>query len=469
MSFRTQVLHAGASLGLREAGGIAIRIGGVVALTRLLGPNQFGVYAGAVAVVAYLSTLAQFGTEVYLIREEEEPSRAVYSQVFTFLVATSVLVSVLALLGSFLVEALIADGKYIDVFRVLLISIPINVLWVPAVARIERAFRYRAIALVEVGGDALLYGVSVLAVILGAGVWGPVIGYMTWQTWLLGASYVLAPQRVRLHLPRERLAELVSAGRRISAWIWATRAVELVNPLVVGGFLGSASVAYVSFAARLADTLTFVTRATFRLALAAFGRVQTELPRLRRGLEEGMGLQVLVCGPLLAGFALVAAWLVPRVFGERWEPMLDVFPFVALFYLAEAAFALHGSVLMVRGMERLATQTMVVRLVVLAGVAAALVPLIGTVGYGLAAVASLVAYAFSDAAVRRLFPVDYRDLALMLVAFVPPLFAPLVPGSVRIALLLPALVVLVSPPGRVRVRSYFDVGMRVVTGGGRVS
>ncbi len=445
-----------------------IRLGGVVALTHLLGPTRFGIYAGSVAVVGYLTTTSQFGTEVYLLRREHEPSQKLYSEVFTFLVLTSLVAGLLALGASFLVKTAFADSRSIRVFQVLLISLPVNILWVPAVARIERAFRFRAIAVVEIGGDAVLYGVSVTLVALGAGVWGPVIGYLSWQTWLLVISFALAPQRIQLWLPRERLVELVRSSRGISGWILLTRAVELVNPLVVGGFLGAASVAYVTLASRLADTLTFVTRASFRLSVAAFGRVQQQLERLQRGLEEAMVLQVLVCGPLLGGFAIIAAWLVPAVFGNRWDPMLRVFPLVALFYLGEAAFALQGQVLMVRGLHRAAIGIMALRLAVLVCGSLVLVPLIGIIGYGVAAVASLVNYAVGAAAVRRLlFPVKYGDLSVTAAACVPPLFAPLLPAVWRLTLALPAAIILATPRGRHRVRLYVNTALQAMRGGAR--
>lgn len=465
MNFRNQVLQAGASLGLREVGGLIIRLGGVVALTHLLGPTRFGIYAGSVAVVGYLTTVAQFGTEVYLLRREHEPSQELYSEVFTFLVATSLATGLLAFGASFLVEAAFADNRSIGVFQVMLISLPLNILWVPAASRIERAFRFRAIAVVEIGGDAVLYGVSVTLVAIGAGVWGPVIGYLSWQAWLLVTSFALAPQRIRLRLPRERLAELLGSSGRLSSWILLDRAVGLVNPLVVGGFLGAASVGYVTLAARLADTLTFVTRASFRLSLAAFGRVQQELPRLQRGLEEAMVLQALACGPLLAGFAVIAAWLIPAVFGNHWDPALRVFPFVALFYLGEVAFALQGQVLMVRGLHRAAIQTIAIRLVVLVCGSLVLVPLTGIIGYGLAAVASLINYAAGAAAVRRLlFQVKYGDLTVTAVAFVPPLFAPLVPAAGRLALVVPALFILALPRARSRLRVYLNTAIQAVRG-----
>src|SRR6185437_11831333 len=53
--------------------------------------------------------------------------------------------------------------------RILLLSIPLNVLWAPAQAFIERSFAYRRMGLLELGGDVVLYVVAVPAAIGGAG------------------------------------------------------------------------------------------------------------------------------------------------------------------------------------------------------------------------------------------------------------------------------------------------------------
>jgi O-antigen/teichoic acid export membrane protein len=460
MSLRAQVLQAGASLGVREAAGITIRLAGVLAITRLLGPEQFGIYAGAAAIVTFLAMIAQFSMEVHLIRAETDPSPEVYSRVFSFLAVSSAVIALGALAASFVLDDLFRNEAYVQAFRVLLISIPLNVLWVPALARIERALRYRALAFIEVGGDIVLYGVAIPLAALGFGVWAPVTGYLSWQVWLLVSSFAASPQLPRLTLSLGTGRSLLEQGFRISTFTWLAQSVSLVNPLVVGFLMGPAAVGYVALASRLADTLTFVTRATYRLSIVAFGRVQGDLGRVRRGLEEGMALQVLACGPLLAAFALVAPLVVPAVFGSQWQPVLVVFPFLAVFYMGDAAFALHGSVLMVSGLYGPAVRATLARLVILIGLSVALVPALGTLGYGIAAAASLGGYVLSDVGIRRLFPVDYADVALWGVAFTPALFAPVIPAAWRAVLLAPIVVVFATPRARSRIREYLAAGRR---------
>ena len=45
---------------------MVIRLVGVVALTRIIGPADYGFYAGSVAIVFVVTVLAQMGTRLFL-------------------------------------------------------------------------------------------------------------------------------------------------------------------------------------------------------------------------------------------------------------------------------------------------------------------------------------------------------------------------------------------------------------------
>jgi len=175
-------------------------------------------------------------------------------------------------------------------------------------------------AALELGGDVVLSATSVGLTLAGAGLWGPVGGYLAWQAFRLAASYRLARFRPSVVLSRASAREIAGFGLSFSSASWIERGRELVNPLIVGPVLGPAAVGYVAVALRLGETLSFVTRATWRVSIVAFGRVQSDLGRVRRALEEGMVLQVLAGGAVLTAFSVVADDVVPVIFGERWTP-----------------------------------------------------------------------------------------------------------------------------------------------------
>ena len=451
---RRRVLSGGLYLAVREGLGIVVRLAGVLALTRLLAPAEFGTYAGSAALVTFLGYVAQWGTEIFLIRRESEPSKRLYDEVFTFLLISTAAIGALALGAALAAHA--AAGVHVGPFAVMLVALPLNALWAPAQAKIERAFRFRAMAVLELGGDVVLYATSVGVVLFaGAGVWGPVAGYVTWQGFLLAASYGMARYRPTIALSRASAREIAGFGLTFSAATWIERGREVVNPLVVGPLLGAAAVGYVAVALRLGDTLSFATRATWRVAIAALGRVQSDLGRVRRALEEGMVLQVLAAGTVLGGFSLIAGEAVPVVFGERWTPTLEVFPYVAAAYLVMATFALHNSLLYVLRRNQRVAAINALRLASLTGLSVALLPSLGIAGFGVALLASQSSVVLLDREVRRVLGRyrPQRGLA-WLSALLPPMFTPFAGWPLALALWLPLVLLLTVPAMRAQLRGY---------------
>ena len=103
---------------------MCIRLAGVVATVRLIGPNHYGIYAAAAAFTLVVATIAQMGAEVYLIRMPEEPSPEHYNQVFTYLIGTSLVTTAVALGATFAFGGLLRPFGVLVPLRILLLSVP---------------------------------------------------------------------------------------------------------------------------------------------------------------------------------------------------------------------------------------------------------------------------------------------------------------------------------------------------------
>src|SRR5256885_4278907 len=91
-----------------------------------------------------------------------------------------------------------------------------------------------------------------------AGVWSPVTGLIASQGWLLVATYGAQRYRPALTWNSGLVREMVRYGATysVSTWLWQLRG--LVNPLVVGHFLGAAAVGFVGLTARLVEVTSVV-------------------------------------------------------------------------------------------------------------------------------------------------------------------------------------------------------------------
>jgi O-antigen/teichoic acid export membrane protein len=446
---RHLAVRGGAYLVGREAVGMFIRRAGVVATVRLIGPHDYGIYAAAAAFTLVVTTVAQMGAEVFLIKMPETPSRERYDQVFTFLICTSLIATAVALGATLALGGLLRPVGVLLPLQILLLSVPINVLWAPAQARIERNFGYRKMGVLEVGGDLALYGTAVPLAFLGAGAWSLIAGYFAWQTWLLVGSYALSGLRPRLRWSSGTARELTRYGFSFSMTSWIQRLSGLVNPLVVGGFFGAVGVGYVAFAQRLVDTVSFANRGAYRIGMVAMARVPVaHRDRIERALEEGSVLQLVALGIPLAAFGVIAPKVIPLLFGSQWDASIRLYSLLALASLLGASGLIQTTFLLSRGRNGTVAWTAAIGGVVLAASSVPLVWRFGIEGFGYATLLALVDLVFLDLKVRQQAAISYRRY-LPLAATMAPLVAfPLVPFPISLVMFAPAIAFLIVPNTR---------------------
>jgi len=457
-SLRQIALRSGAYLAGREAVGVAVRLAGVVVVVREIGPSAFGVYSAAALFTLFATGLAQMGTEVYLIRLPRAPGRRDYDEAFTFLLCTSVLVVAVAEGLTVLVGPWLRPVGVVLPLRILLLSIPLNVLWAPAQAFIERSFAYRRMGLLELGGDVVLYVVAVPAAIGGAGAWALVAGYFAWQAWLLVGSMVLAGLRPRWAWSPQAFRDLLRHGSGYSLSTWVTAAERLVIPQVVGSVAGAAGVGYVVFGQRLVQTLSVIQRGVYRIGMVTVSRIGRDDPgRLGRALEEGSLLLMVAAGAPFAAFGLVAHWVVPAVFGHEWTAAIPVYVLLAVVAVLTVPNLVQCTVLFAFGKNLQVALANLIQAVALLIGSLILVRTVGIVGFGYASLLTLVATLYTRAVASQVAPIRYRRLVLPIVAMVPPMVAPVLPQPWGLLTALPMGLLFCFPSSRRDLALLVDV------------
>jgi len=443
----------------REVVGLVLRFGGLLVLTRLLGPDRYGVYAGAVALIVIPVFAAQLATETYLIRMPTEPSKRVYDEAFTLLMLSSVVVVAVTLGITVAFPAILADERMLHAFQVMMVSVPFNVVWAPAQAQLERAFQYRKLAMLELSGDVVLYTIAVVGVVVfDLGYWGPVIGLIIWQIWLLLGSLGLARYRPALRLSRAGAREHLSYGLRYVASVSTLIARGSLNPLIVGQFAGTAAVGVVALATQLVEALSAFSRVVWRTGAVAIGRLQNDARLLARAVEENISVVLIAMGTAMAVFIGVAPVLVDLVFGPRWKPVLPLLPYLCAAALVWAAGSVFVIVMTTKLRMGPVAVAQALRLGLVVAAAPGLIHAADLRGYALAeCVSALAALVLCWALHRELPELQQRFLIPLLVVFVPPLFMHEVALVVRPLLFAPAVIALLVPAVRARLGGYLSL------------
>ncbi|AFY66517.1 oligosaccharide flippase family protein [Geitlerinema sp. PCC 7407] len=393
MSLRSQVMRGGVYLALRQGLGMVISLGGVLLLTRTIGPDQYGIYTAVYSLFWYLQTISQLGISVYLVRREgQEEQKFIYDQGFTLLLLMALSAVAIAFVGLPWIGQWVRLESFQPVARTMLFTLPLVLVGQVGMAQLERKLDYRRVALIELANQLMFYLVGLGCAFQGMGVWAPVAGWWAQQAQSVILLLWAARYRPQFHWDPKLIREMLgySVGFSASYWIWQARV--LVNPLIVGRYAGADAVGYIALAIRMVEVLGFVKGVTWRISIAALARLQDDTERLRKAVNEGMGLQILAIGPLLVVLAIALPYLLPVMFGPEWLPVLSVFPFIALSSLSNSLFNMHSSVLYVLKHNWHVSLFHLANIVLFGGAAAVLVPRLGLVGYGWAEMVTLLSY-----------------------------------------------------------------------------
>lgn len=445
---RNVALRGGSYLAFREMMGMAIRLGGVVALTRIIGPHDYGVYVAAAAFTGLVASLAQLGAEVYLIRQPTEPTVETYNQAFSALLVVALVTTVTALGLTWPVGMLLHQHSEITAFRIMVLAVPVNILWAPAQARIERHFHYKRMAWVELAGDFALYGTAVPLALLGLGYLAPAVGYVAWQTTLFITSALAARLWPRWRWSKQMFFALTHHGVSYSSNTWIDQLAGLINPVIVGALVGATGVGLVGLALRLVDTAGFALRAAWRLGVAAISRLVDQPERLRSGLEEGMLMLVIALGLPLASLAVLSPWLLPLVFGRAWTPVAALYGILALGRLATSVTMPQVTLLFVEGQMLAVAKVLMLGTMLMVAASTVFVSLLGIDGYAIAQLVSAIVFVLIDRKVRPRILFSYRKSVKAIAALGAPMLTPFFPWPWRLVLCVPALALAAIPDVR---------------------
>jgi len=294
---------------------------------------------------------------------------------------------------------------------------------IEATAKLERALDFKRIAMVELSGQVIYYAVAVPMALTGFGVWSLVCGWCVQQFATCFILHVAARYVPRPAWSRRIVLDILrySLGFSMSAWAWQLR--SLINPFIVGHFLGAQAVGYVGLCVRVVEMMTLAKAIIWRLSVAAFSKIQNEPAKLLSAINYGMELQILATAPPLLAFAWFGDWIIPLALGAQWSPIMDLFPFIALSYLINTQFNMHASALYVLRQNLDVLRFNLANVLIFAAASWLAIPKLGIVGYGWGEVAGFASYLLLHLSIaRRLGSPNYVLVAIWLAAVAIGLF-----------------------------------------------
>lgn len=332
----------------------AIRLIGlvsVVALARLLDPEDFGLVAIALTAAGLVELFGWLGIGQALLRVRE-PEREHYDTAFTiqFLVFSSLAAVMVAL-----VAPAAAAFYGLPELQVLLSVLAVRFLCIATVnigvLDFERNFEFVRDLKMRVGARLAALIVTVAAAFLLRNHWALIVGLIAQSAFHTLATYIAHPFRPRLSLAKRR--ELLGT----SLWVFASTMADWlqnnIERLVLGRFTTTYALGLFSTSKDLA--MIFTHEVSIALNRVTFVTVAgTDAGRGPPPFATILGAYALVAAPLAAGLAASAEDAVAVFLGAKWLAAAPFLQIIAIYTGVQAVYSVVAAVLQASGRARLA-------------------------------------------------------------------------------------------------------------------
>lgn len=393
---KASVLRGGRFLLTRQGLGLVLSLVGVLAITRAIGAGGYGLYAAAFGIAFFAQATSELSLDVYLVRFPGDLGREVCDQVFTLLVILAVVATAALVAAAPAIAHFVQIRDFEPIAVAMFASIPLTQLQQVHLSRLERSFDYKRIGAVELAAQVGYLAVALPAAFAMHSAWAPVMGWWFQQLILLVGFWVSDAYRPRLLWVRVLALDALKYGlvTNSSNFVYSTR--TLVAPILVSRLLGATGVGYIALALRLVQQLGFVQLVMLRISIAVLGKVADDGARLRRAMTQGAEMQLLSVGIPLTCFSLVAAKVIPLVFGSNWAPVARLLPVLSIPYMALSLFSVVTATLSLdpRPWRLLITQASNAGLLWLG--ALIFIPKCGIAGYAYAELCTMASWVVAD-------------------------------------------------------------------------
>jgi O-antigen/teichoic acid export membrane protein len=363
-----------------------------IVVTRLLLPNQVGIFAIATTISAFLWMLGGGqGLGGALIRRQAAPEpadlKAYVALQFWVMCGISGIIALAAL----------PLGTLGEVTAVMVAAAPIAAFRGPGAVVLERELQYRKLTTAETAEMFAYYAWTIVTVVIGWGIWG--LATATVVRAIVGTTVVVALAPGGIVWPRYdhgRARSLLGIGVRVQAVEFVAALRDQVILLVTAA-LGSLSVvAYWSVVLRLLFAPQMLLNALLRVTFPAMSRLQASGQDPGRALKRLLPATTIVAGTLLAPLAASAPAFVPLLLGDRWSPAAQALPLACFALVISQPLIIAGlGYLWTIGDAKSPLRATVVNSVVYAAVGLPLVPRLGALGlaiglFALSAVSTII-------------------------------------------------------------------------------
>lgn len=330
--------------------GQLLQLGIFVVLSRLLGPEAYGLMGVAILVNACADILITGGGWDDALVQRRSLTATHLSSLFWLVLGGSGLLAGLVALGAAPTATLFGAPELAGVMRWLAWQLPLGALAIVPEALLRREMQFAPLFARRLVALAIAGGVAIAMALAGQGVWSLVAFQLVQAAVAAAVLWMAAGWRPSGPPHLAALRELLPFALKSLG----DHAVQVGDAFllrsVVGLVLGPVALGYYTFVQKILELMIQrVSRPVERVLLPSASRLADDPVRYRELVGRAAELIGLVTFPVAGGVALVAADLVPLVFGAAWAPAVPMLQALMLVAAMAPFGQLSASILFASG------------------------------------------------------------------------------------------------------------------------
>jgi O-antigen/teichoic acid export membrane protein len=322
-------------------------------LARLLAPADFGVYAIALAAMAFVMHVNDVGIIAAAVQwrgklNEMAPTATVMAIGFSVAVYAG-----MWLLAPAFTE-LSGTPEATPVVRLLTAVILIDGVTAIRSAALMRRFQHDRLIKANLVGLAVNMPIAILLAADGAGAYSFVVGQVAGAavTGILVFRWAEVP--VRFGLDRAVARKLMKFGIPLAAGLGVESILLNADYVIIGGALGPAAVGFYLLAFNVSSWVPSVVGTAVRyVSIASYSRLaEHESNSLSTGVQRSVPLLIAAVLPIGLVMAILGLPLIAFLYGARWSPSAPVLTFLAVLMMVRLLTWLAVDILISMGNTR---------------------------------------------------------------------------------------------------------------------
>jgi lipopolysaccharide exporter len=299
-------------------------------LARMMGPNDFGLFAIALSMLLAFEVLTRTGFDDALIQKrgniEDYVHTAFGIQIIRGVVMTALIIFTAPYIASFFNEPAVAP-----VVSTLALMQLLRGFRSPGIILLQRELNFQLESkLLAVGKIFTIITTLILAFQLRS-IWALVYGAVIGEATLVVLSYAIHPYRPKLFFSLGKAKELVKFG----IWLFLAGIASYIamqaDNIAVGRLINAEALGVYFIAFRIANfSVEEIAKPLIKTLKPAYAALQDDVEHLRIGLEKTIALFFAIFLPIAIFLMLNAEIVIQVVFGNKWNAIIPILPILVL-------------------------------------------------------------------------------------------------------------------------------------------